>query len=217
MPLVLQKIIDQSTTLAIWKIEESTSELLLGLANDYFEESHQQRIQQVNASHYLASRRILTTLFPKQRIHLWKNAFNKPHLIINETPYFVSITHSFDFAAIIISKTSEVAIDIEKIDPRIGRVKHKFLNNNEISFAGNETCINAQTLIWSAKETLYKLYGFKGLDFKANLNILPFTAINKGEMIGSIQKDSFLREVPISYFLWDQYYISYSTEQIHSI
>jgi phosphopantetheinyl transferase len=217
MPLVLQKIIDQSSTLAIWKIEESTTELLNGLANNYFEESHQQRIQQANARHYLASRRILTSLFPEQKIHLWKNEFNKPFLKIAEKPYFVSITHSFDFAAIIISQSTEVSVDMEKIDPRIGRVKHKFLNNIEFSFAGNEKDIHAQTLIWSAKETLYKLYGFKELDFKANLNILPFSVQITGVLSGSIQKENYHKEVPISYFLWDQYFITYSTEQIQSL
>jgi phosphopantetheinyl transferase len=217
MPLVLQKIIDQSSTLAIWKIEESSIELINGLGDNYFEESHQQRIQQVNARHYLASRRILTSLFPEQKIHLWKNEFNKPYLKIEETPYFVSITHSFDYAAIFISKNTEVGIDMEKIDPRIGRVKHKFLNTSEFSFAGTVSEIHAQTLIWSAKETLYKLYGFKELDFKANLHISPFTAKQNGIILGSIQKENYHKELPISYFLWDQYFITYSTEQIQSL
>jgi phosphopantetheinyl transferase len=211
MPLVLNKNISPDAKLAIWLINESHEELLKIIGNNYNEANYHQRIQQANARHYLASRIILTQLFPDNNIVLSKNEFNKPYLHLDSQPYHISITHSFDYAAILVAPNSFLGIDLERIDPRIGRVKRKFLNQNEWVFAGEESQIAEQTLIWSSKETLYKLYGQKELDFKKNLIISPFLVKENGVLSTQINKDNMEVNLAVHYQKIDNYWLTYTT------
>ena len=211
MPLVLNKNIYPDVKLAIWFINESHEELLNIIGNNYNEVNYHQRIQQANARHYLASRIILTQLFPDNTIVLSKNEFNKPYLHLDSHPYHISITHSFDYAAVLVAPNSFLGIDLERIDPRIGRVKRKFLNQQEWDFAGEESQIAEQTLIWSAKETLYKLYGQKELDFKKNLFISPFIIQENGVLSTQINKDNIEVNIAVHYQKIDNYWITYTS------
>lgn len=210
MPVFLQKNLSPDTLLAVWHIQESKEQLIHLLGKNISDASQTFRINSANALHYLASRVILCQLFENQEITLSKNTHNKPILWINKKEWNISITHSHDFAAIIISQTSKIGIDIEQITPRISRVKHKFLNQTELDFAGLENQIEEQTLIWSAKETLYKIYSLKELDFKGNLFIKPFQISSQGQFQGKINKNSFFQECTIHYLKFQNYFLTYS-------
>jgi len=138
--------------------------------------------------HWLASRALINAVFQNQKIELSKDSFNKPSLKVNDQTFHISITHSFQFAAIIVSKNKTVAIDIEKLDERIQRVKHKFMRDDELEYLlpGNESIMLVS--IWSAKETLYKFYGKKELDFKKNLKIESFIPQITFDIRGLIDK-----------------------------
>ncbi|MDZ4669043.1 MAG: 4'-phosphopantetheinyl transferase superfamily protein [bacterium] len=211
MPLVLHKIIEPHANLAVWHIQESNEELLNSLGKNYFENEHHVKINQANARHYLASRILLTELFPKHQIVLTKNENNKPSLQLDGKPFSISITHSFDYAAILIAETGHLGLDLEKIDNRIGRVKHKFMNQEELAFAGEEDQIKAQTLIWSTKETLYKIYSNKELDFKKNLHISAFTIQENGLLKTNIINETMNQEIWVQYQQIDQYFLTYSS------
>jgi phosphopantetheinyl transferase len=212
MPLVQNKNIFPDVKLAIWFINESNQELLNNIGNNYNEVNYHQRIQQANARHFLASRIILTQLFPEKNIVLHKNNFNKPFLQINEQPFHISITHSFDYAAVLVAPNSLLGIDLERIDPRIGRVKRKFMNEQEWNFAGEDEQIAEQTLIWSTKETLYKLYGEKELDFKENLLISPFNIQENGVLNTQISKGKIELNIEVQYQKIDNYWLTYTTQ-----
>ncbi|OYU94905.1 MAG: hypothetical protein CFE21_14600 [Bacteroidetes bacterium B1(2017)] len=210
MPVFLQKNLNAETLLAVWHIQESKEQLLDLLGKNLSEESQNLRLNSANALHYLASRVVLCELFKNQEITLTKNAQNKPSLWINKKEWNISITHSHEFAAIIITPTGKIGIDIEQINSRISRVKHKFLNQTELDFAGSENQIEEQTLIWSAKETLYKIYSLKELDFKLNLFIKPFQISSQGQFQGIINKNTFHQECTIQYLKIQNYFLTYS-------
>jgi phosphopantetheinyl transferase (holo-ACP synthase) len=214
MPLVLQKNIHPNTTLVVWQITESSQDLLYLIGNNYFEDNHHQKINQANARHYLASRLALTSLFVGHQIKLTKNQNNKPSLIIDGITHKISITHSFDYAAILVNNSHELGIDIERIDPRIARVKSKFMNENEMKFAGEVNQIKMQTLIWSCKETLYKLYSNREVDFRKNLHILPFTLQEKGTLETAIVLGGLNQKIIVHYEEMDNYMLTYTTDQI---
>lgn len=212
MPLVQNKNIFPDVKLAIWFINESNQELLNNIGNNYNEVNYHQRIQQANARHFLASRIILTQLFPEKNIVLHKNEFNKPFLQIEGQPFHISITHSFDYAAVLVAPNSLLGIDLERIDPRIGRVKRKFMNEQEWNFAGEDEQIAEQTLIWSTKETLYKLYEEKELDFKENLLISPFNIQENGVLNTQISKGKIELNIEVQYQKIDNYWLTYTTQ-----
>lgn len=213
MPLYLQKNIKPDVVSALWQITESKAELKQLLGLDFFEQNMHERMELGSALHYLASRVLLARQFLNTKCHLHKNEFNKPLLEINGEHHFVSITHSHDFAAIIFSKTKEVGIDLELIDKRINKVAHKFMNESEIQFAGNENQITEKTIIWSAKETLYKIYGEKEVDFKLNLFIEPFHLTEEGTLYTHIKKENYMNTIEIKYQCFKNYVLTYGTTE----
>jgi 4'-phosphopantetheinyl transferase EntD len=145
---------------------------------------------------------------------LSKNQNNKPSLQIDGIAMKISITHSFDYAAILFSNADELGLDLEKIDARIARVKNKFMNRNELLFAGADDQIKMQTLIWSTKETLYKLYSNKDVDFRQNLHVLPFTFNNSGKLETLIIKGGLNQKITVHYEEMNNYMLTYTTDQI---
>ena len=204
MPLYLNKQVSEDTVLAIWKITEHRDELSTFIGIDFFE--LEQRKENL---HWLASRALISTIFRNLKIELTKDAFNKPSLKIDGKDYHISITHSFQFAAIIVSKNKTVGIDIEKQDERIQRVKHKFMREDEMYFLTKEDESNMLITIWSAKETLYKFYSKKELDFKINLCIEPFVFKPKFELSGSIIKENKKETLKINVELIEGYILTY--------
>lgn len=108
--------------------------------------------------------------------------------MIGDKAYHISITHSHQMAAVIVSPDKLVAIDLELIDSRVDRVSKKFVSAEEFRYLESVPSTQTLTTIWSAKESLYKLYGKRNLDFRLNLFIEPFIT-NAQQLIGCIFLD----------------------------
>lgn len=164
-----------------------------------------------DSKHWLASRLLIKTLLPDGEIVLLKDQFNKPHLLVNGVEHFISITHSHDFAAVIISEVKKVSLDMEQIDQRINRVGHKFTREDELAYLNADHLTGMQTILWSAKETLYKYYGLKELDFKEHLLIAPFIwQTSPMEITGHIHKNGLHIELTIHVEAVENYVLTYS-------
>lgn len=118
---------------------------------------------------YLMVRQMLKIALPQHKI-LYK-AIGQPYL--EPRTAFVSITHSFPFAALAVSE-KRVGVDLEKVMPKIRKIKHKFLHRNEVSWTENEDEIEFLTIIWVIKEALYKLHPSKLWSLKNHYEVLPF-------------------------------------------
>ena len=55
----------------------------------------------------------------------------KPYLVNFE--YQISLSHSYDYAAVMISKEMQLGVDIELIKHKIKSIKHKFLSDVELA------------------------------------------------------------------------------------
>lgn len=103
---------------------------------------------------------------------LYYNAFGKPHLTDG---HHISITHSHQFTGIIVSKTEAVGIDIEKQRNKILRIAHRFTSPEECGTSAHaEVMIRKLTIIWGAKESLYKIYAQPGLSFLGHIMVKDF-------------------------------------------
>lgn len=213
MPIIQRTNLNENTVLAVWKISESREALLAQITErltDVGKNAH-------DNIHWLASRVLLQQLFPTETIALHKNEFNKPSLLINGKPYAVSITHSYEYAAVMVSSAHAVALDLEKIDERVQRVARKFIREDEgfdeftLTMMEENELTKYYTIIWSAKETLYKYYSKKELDFLQNLRILPFTINPNGFVIeGCITKEMYQLNLPIEVRFIEEYVLTYS-------
>lgn len=109
--------------------------------------------------------------------------FGKPHL---HDGNHISITHSRNFTGIILSKTDEVGIDIEMQRDKILRIAHKFTPLEEYrTLANTEAIIRKLTIVWGAKESLYKIYAEQGLSFLRHIDVMDF-AFDDKRTVGKI-------------------------------
>ena len=82
--------------------------------------------------------------------------------------YHVSISHTKGYAALILSKKSEVAVDIEYMSDRVERIASKFLRKDE-----RADSLDAKLVHWCAKETVFKLFSEENLLFD-DMRVKPF-------------------------------------------
>ena len=165
MPIFFQHQINDTTRLGIWKIEE-TEEFFKGNVPQHRDVTHPHKRLQ-----HLAGRFLLQFLFPDFPYALIRIADTRKPFLPDEQFHF-SISHCGDYAAAIVSKERRVGIDVEIPAEKIERIKDKFLSKEEKEIINIQySIINIQllTLLWSAKESVFKWYGDGGVDFKENI------------------------------------------------
>ena len=159
---------DNNASILFWKYDENDSfdhSVLIEPENlDRVKNYHPKKIAE-----YLMIRQMLKNQLPEHKI-LYKS-IGQPYLFPKD--FFISITHSYPFASLAISK-KRVGIDIEKIMPKILRVKHKFLHPTEIPWTLNEDEVDFLTVIWVIKEALYKLHPSKYWSLKNHYEVEQF-------------------------------------------
>ena len=175
MPLFYQHNIDDATKTGVWHIAETERFFLDKVPLPIPGITHYHKRLQ-----HLAGRYLLQELFPEFPYHLIEIADTKKPFLLNEEYHF-SVSHCGDYAAVIINKDQRVGIDIELVTPKIERIKHKFLSedeligNWELEISNSETIQSANllTLLWSCKEAVFKWYGYGGVDFKRHIHLTP--------------------------------------------
>jgi phosphopantetheinyl transferase len=170
MAELVRKIIDEHTLYAIWKISESVEELRSAIRLREVEETlYHSFVAESRKKQWLAYRLLIRELLKPDEFPVEYDASGKPFLAGSD--FHISVTHTDDLAAVIISRHARVGIDIEKIKLRIEKVREKFLNPEESASIGKERGLEQLTLAWCAKEALYKLYGRRNLDFRDNMSV----------------------------------------------
>jgi 4'-phosphopantetheinyl transferase len=137
----------------------------------------------------------------------------KPYL--KDHTAHISVSHSHDKLAIIINENEATGIDIELIRDKVLRIKHKFLSDTELEDGGDH--IEKLLIYWAAKETLYKIYGLKEVDFIEHLFIKPFTKHNLGTITGEINLPDFKETFDLNYQLLDNYVLVYALNKIKPV
>ena len=172
MALYKTLTVNKATKVLIWKIEESISKLQEGIV---LSENSTTRLNsmksQLHQRGFLSIRHLLKEVGYTDA-DLFYDEFGKPHL---KNGKYISITHSFTFSAIIVSDKFHVGIDIEKQREKILKIAHKFTPFEEYKTIGNVAAlISKLTIVWGAKESLYKIYGKKKLLFLHHIYIEDF-------------------------------------------
>lgn len=160
MPLFESINVEEGTQLYVWKVTET----LEGLTESVdLPEVHKERFDSIKVEsdrkNFLATREILK-LSGYEPNDLFYNHEGKPYLKDGKN---ISISHSYDMVAVIISE-KPVGIDIEKKRSKIVNVAEKFTqwDYRNASFS-SENVLQKLTMIWSAKEAGYKIHGKPGI------------------------------------------------------
>lgn len=210
MPIVFNKRIDDETILAVWKIEETEEQLLSSLQLKQHELDVIASLSNgKRALHWLSTRVLLRTLLnTADYIDCRMDEHGKPYLV-NSTTH-ISLSHSYDYAAVIISKNKKVGVDIELIKHKIKSIKHKFLSDVELAQKQIGDNTNGLYVSWCAKEAVYKWHGKKGLEFKQHIHIKPFKLKGEGSLQVLVELPEGLRELEVHYFKTkDDYMLGY--------
>jgi len=202
MPVVFDLKIDAHTELAVWKIEESHEQLMSGLQLKQHElEIIDSFKSDKRALQWLSTRLLLRTMLDtKEYIDCQMDDQGKPYLVNYD--YHISLSHSYDYAAVMISRDSEkkVGLDMEMIKHKIKLVRHKFLSDVELAQKQIGDNINGLYVCWCAKEAIYKWHGRKELEFKRDIHIKPFKLRDEGELTAVVELPKGPRELSVNYF-----------------
>ncbi len=190
------------TLVAIWKVEESSQQLRsqLDISETDLKTVNNFKLDR-RKQEWLAARLLLQLILDKYPNIVYDNN-GKPSL--QDKSKYISISHTFGFVAVSVS-TNPTALDIEICSERIRKVAKRFIHPIESEYIDEAKLLNYLTIIWSAKEALYKLYNIEGVIFKDQFIVHPFKIseqkelhcnfINEGRMM-----DSSLRYIQNEHF-----------------
>lgn len=174
MPVVLHRNIKPNTQLAVWKMSETLEELLhIGIVLSENTKSEKRQKE------WICSRLLLDSIVPNTKI-----SYNKHGAPVLSDGSVISISHSHDYCAILLSKHI-AAIDLELISTKADRLKGQFITKEEEKFI---TKSERSTLLWCAKECLFKIHQQGNLNFKKDLII---NNIEENFIYTSLQNKSY--------------------------
>jgi len=157
---------------------------------------------------WLSIRVLIKELLGEEKEILY-NSSGKPYL--SDNSFYIGISHTKGYAALILNKENEVAIDIEKISTKVENVRKRFVSEEEEKALSSSEKFIHLLLLWSAKESLFKRLGIDDVDFKKHLHIHPFKPV-VGEW-GAFDADETRTENQVSfkikYFVHDDYVLTY--------
>ena len=202
MPFLKEVIINEKTKIKLWKV-------IVGELNPEELSNEDKALVKIKKSNifreqFLAIRKILTLENSDHKINY--NFEGKPLLNSKSN---ISISHSHEIAAIVISNNCKIGLDIQLKENKIYDIQNKFLNHFEKINIGDDPSVDILTMIWTSKESIYKAISIKGISFSENILIDQFKEKDKtgnGYYINGSEKVKF----DLKFFYIDEYIICYA-------
>ncbi|WP_269234626.1 4'-phosphopantetheinyl transferase family protein [Flavobacterium flavigenum] len=196
MPLFKTIQCNENTRILIWEITESFDELYSRVT---LKEKTQKRLDgmksQMHQRAFLSVRMLIQEMgFTDKDLHY--DEFGKPYFDCHN---HISITHSYHFAAIIISHET-VGIDMELQREKIQRIADKF-TDYECDYLNpdlTEEYVKKLTVIWGAKEAIFKIRNEKGISFKDHILVEDFS-LDEPQTSASLHFDDLIKDFDVHY------------------
>ncbi len=200
MPFLKELVLNNSTKIKLWKL--NLGELNYFELDDYDSKLLESRKNELAREQFLAVRKTLELENPSYKIRYDK--LGKPSI---NSDLNISISHSNFMAAIVFSDSNKTGVDIELKDSKIIKIQNKFLNETEKIKNEYQFDVNYLTMIWTAKESIYKAIGINGVSFSDNI-IIKNIYDNKGQgyYVNGKEKHKF----DLIFFKIDDYIICYA-------
>ena len=191
--------------LYLWNISETEKKLENGIVTN----SLKLRLSKIKSEEFrkgILSVRHLMKVANIDEDDIYYSVDGAPNLKSGE---HISISHSKNFSGIVISK-NRIGIDIESFRKKILNISSKFLNKKE-KFAIGE--MDKLTLIWTAKESIYKAFRTAGISFSKQLYIYGINEKEK-KAFGKIEYNNQSKLYEITYIKIGLNYITIANEKV---
>lgn len=195
MPLIRDEFVAPGVRLAVWRITEHVDDFAAPAHVDLWAMQSEARKLEV-----LAVYAMLRHMTGRADLLISHDEAGRP-LVPGWT---LSISHTKGWAALILSGTRAVAVDIEYMSDRVERVAHRFLRPDEEK--GNTA---HQLVSWSAKETVYKFLHAERLLFW-DMRLGAFVVSDKGMV--EVEDLKRLNVVKVRFELNADYVLTYAVE-----
>ena len=152
----LKTIIDDNSKIGLWEINESMFQIA-EIAEKLDEQIPKNFTSSKRKKEWVCTRALLKEISGQSKI--FYDSSGSPKIDEN----FISISHSKKLVAIILSDKN-CAIDIEEISVKSKVLLSKFSNKQNLNK-------KESTIVWSAKECIFKLHKTKKISFKNDITI----------------------------------------------
>jgi phosphopantetheinyl transferase len=198
----------KNNIIGIASIQEDSESLLARLTHKEWYLPFIEKMAENRKCEWLAVRVLLKDLLKEEKKILYHPS-GKPYL--SDNSYHISISHTKGYAAVILNKKKEVAIDIEKIAPRIENIRSRFVNEKEEKALSKENERIHLLLYWSAKESIFKILDNENIDFKSQLHTCPFDpVVNEWADFKAYEtRTGKQNEYTVQYFVHEDYVLTY--------
>ncbi|MDX2135170.1 MAG: 4'-phosphopantetheinyl transferase superfamily protein [Saprospiraceae bacterium] len=194
MPVLLSAHPFEQATFGLWQIAEPEDFFLdrLPLARD--EERDLAPLKGIRRAEWLAGRYLLHLLTGEnERLPLAKTAFAKP-FFLDKPDLRCSLSHSHGIVGALLA-TVDCGCDVQVFVDKMPKLAPKFINSEEFAFVNTFPAKEQFELFhafWTAKESLYKAYGLRELDFRKHMRLEHFLwPAFPAETTGWIAKDDY--------------------------
>lgn len=203
MGIFLKTEVQPDCLLGVWEITEDY--------NTLFSMVKLSKVEKARLSSFRSNSRKLEWLSVRALIRSMKgpdarityNTENKPFL--NGGSENISISHSRNLTAILVSPNKRVGIDLEYMSGKISKLGHKFMNENEVLTGQIKKKKFHLYLHWCAKEALYKTIDKQDVNFKEGITLLPFEPEDNGFIRGHIVNSLGQEDFDLEYLYYDNY------------
>ena len=208
MPIRFIKKMKDGSKLALWYIDEEETTLERNLK---MSETEREELSKIRSPYgilrWLAVRRALNSLFSQDITECLKDEHGKP--FVKGFDGYISLSHSNEYAAAISHPNNAVGVDIEIVQPKIKRIKQKFMTDKELLFIRDEHEIEQLYACWCAKESIFKWQGRKGISLKQNIDIVPFEYQDKGSLQAYLNTSDSSQLLTVEYQKMEVYFLAY--------
>ena len=193
---LFKEVRDDNAIMGIWKMEENLTEL----ESMYEVKEAEMPVYYAfrndrRRKEWLTVRILLRTLLGRE-VEICYHPSGKPYL--KDESFFISITHTIGYVGVRLAH-HPVALDMEYYSKRVLHLIPRFVSVEELQYINPDYDVEMALVMWSAKETLFKLFDISDVAFDEHLFVSDLKYGDKGVFKGRVEKDGFYAEVKLQF------------------
>ena len=210
MGIFLKTEIQPDCLLGVWEITEDYDTLRSMVVLDRDERSRLASFRSLSRKLEWLSVRALIKSMKGRQVKITYNEENKPFLTGGGN---ISISHSRNLTAILVSPDKRVGIDLEYMSGKISKLGHKFMNEREKLTRDASNKKFHLYLHWCAKEALFKICDKQDVNFREGITILPFEPEDNGFIRGHVVNSAGEELFDLEYLHHENYALVWSCKK----